>query len=180
MNLEKPNKYTISPDGAYVIGCTEKGVTFLFDTDDFEEVKKHTWYISKRGYATTNVKRRATPMHRVLLGNTKGFDVDHISRDRLDNRRRNLRICTHQQNSFNQPLRSTNSTGFIGVSFLKNANAFESYIHFNGKKHHLGLYQNPKEAAMARDRAALRLFGEYANLNFPEGHQGQLGGSLGQ
>lgn len=47
------------------------------------------------------------------------FDIDHISRDRLDNRKQNLRLCTHQENTFNQKMRVTNSTGLIGVSFMK-------------------------------------------------------------
>jgi len=95
------------------------------------------------------------------------FDIDHISRDRLDNRKQNLRLCTHQENTFNQKMRVTNSTGLIGVSFMKNAGAYESYIHYNGKKYYLGLFKDKKEAAIERDKAAMKYFGAYANLNFP-------------
>jgi hypothetical protein len=165
--LEKRN-FIISKDKSYVKGFTRKGEAFLFSKSDYDIVKRYTWYISKRGYVTTNVKRIATPMHKIILDNTDGFDVDHISGDKLDNRRSNLRICTHQENMFNQRLRSNNTSGFIGVSLMKNVGRYEAYIHYNSKKHHLGLYDNPVDAAIARDRAAKKYYGEFASLNFPE------------
>jgi hypothetical protein len=161
-------KYIFSKDGLYVTGFTRKGEAFLFSRSDFEVVKNYTWYISKRGYVTTNVKRIATPMHKILLKDTDGFDVDHISGNKLDNRRGNLRICTHQENMFNQRLRRNNTSVFIGVSLMKSVGRYEAYLHYNGKKHHLGLHDSPVDAAIARDNAVKKYFGEYANLNFKE------------
>jgi len=158
-------KYILSENGEYFKGFTKKGEVFLFDASDYETVKKHTWYISKRGYVTTNIKRKSTPMHKILLGNTKGFDIDHILGDKLDNRRSNLRICTHQQNMFNQRIRSTNISGFIGVSLMKNTGRYEAYIHHNGKKHYLGIYDNAVDAAIARNKEAIKRFGGFARLN---------------
>lgn len=106
-------------------------------------------------------------MHRLLFNFPVGFDIDHISGDKMDNRRANLRLCTHQQNMFNQKKRNTNTTGYMGVSYLKNAHAYEAYVHHHGKKHHFGLHEAPEEAALARDYGAKKLFGEYARLNFP-------------
>lgn len=164
------NRFIMFDNGLYFEGFTKKGEVFLFDASDYETVKRYTWYISKRGYVTTNVKRKATPMHKILLGNTKGFDVDHISGNKLDNRRCNLRICTHQQNMFNQNIRSTNTSGFIGVSLMKNTGKYEAYIHYNGKKYYLGLYDNAVDAAIARDREAIKKFGRFARLNFTDEH----------
>ncbi len=160
-------KFVISEDGLLVTGYTRKGEQFLFDIEDWPFVKTHTWYISKRGYVVTRIKRKTVTMHRILLGDTTGFDVDHISGDRLDNRRGNLRLCTHQQNMFNQRKRSTNTSGYTGVSLMKNIKRYEAYIHFGGKKHNLGLFDNPLEAALARDGKAISLFGDFARLNFP-------------
>lgn len=167
VNTEKQNLYSIYENELFVRGHTKNGVSFIFDINDYEEVIKHTWYLSKRGYIATSVKRRATPMHKVLLGDTTGFDVDHISRDKLDNRRNNLRLCTHQENSFNQKKRNTNTTGFMGVSFMKHVGRYEAYVHFNGKKYHMGLHNNAFDAAVARDEGAIHFFGEFAHLNFP-------------
>lgn len=161
------NKFEQSKNGRCVVGLTSKGEAFLFDSSDWELVKSYTWHISKRGYVSTHINRILRPLHKVLIGNTAGFDVDHISRDKLDNRRRNLRLCTHQENTFNQKLRATNTSNYIGVSFLKKAGKYEAYVHFDGKKHYLGLYENASDAAAARDKRAVMLFGEYANLNFP-------------
>lgn len=158
-------KFQISEDGLYVTGHTKKGEAFIFDVDDLDIVSKFSWYISKRGYVVTTINHRAMTMHKILLGNTNGFDVDHISRDRLDNRKSNLRLCSHQENAFNQKKRKTNTSGYIGVSFLKAARKFEAYVHFNGKKHHFGLHETAFDAAIARDNGASKLFGKYANLN---------------
>jgi len=161
-------KYRLSDDGAYMIGTTRKGMDFLFSTEDYEIIKKYSWFVSKRGYITTNIKRTSRPLHVILMGRKEGMDIDHISRDKMDNRRENLRFCTHQQNSFNQKKRCTNTSGYTGVSYLKNAKRYESYVHHNGEKHRLGLFHIAEEAAMARDKKANELFGEFAVLNFPQ------------
>ena len=53
--MERKNRYVISEDGSYVAGYTRKGDEFYFDIEDFEKVKKHSWYLSKRGYIVTNM-----------------------------------------------------------------------------------------------------------------------------
>lgn len=162
----RENKYYISDNEAYVIGYTRKGEKFIFDKEDFNMISKYTWFLSKRGYMTTNIKRRPVTMHKLLLGNLKKLDIDHISRDRVDNRRCNLRVCTHQQNIFNQSKRSTNTSGFMGVSQMLRTGKYEAYVHYNNRKHYFGTYDSAIEAAKARDVGAKELFGEYANLNF--------------
>lgn len=118
-----------------------------------------------------NISRKATAgsrhmlLHRLLLGDHAG-DVDHINGDPMDNRRRNLRVCTHQQNCFNQKRKRTNTTGFTGVSFSKRSCRYEAYIHRDARKIYLGLYDSPEDAARVRDAAAQVYHGEYARLNF--------------
>jgi len=121
-----------------------------------------------------NLSRRTTRgnrvilLHALLLGAHAGQDVDHISGDKLDNRRSNLRLCTHQQNCFNQRKRNTNTSGYTGVSFSKRDSRYEAYIYKDARKIHLGLHESPVMAARARDQAALRYHGEYARLNFAD------------
>lgn len=161
--------------GSYKI-YFNSGKFFLIDQTDFPEVSKYSWQHGKRGYPIChyprdeNGKSKTVTLHRFLLGEKAiNLDVDHISGDKLDNRRSNLRVCSHQENMFNQNLRSTNTSGYIGVSQMKSTGKYEAYIHPNGKKISLGTYTDIVEAATVRDRAALKHFGKFARLNFPVG-----------
>ena len=145
--------------------------SFLIDAEDLAKISEISWFKGKRGYPIGHTSRKlkdghkTIPVHKKILALTESCDVDHISGNKMDNRKSNLRICTHQQNMFNQKMRSTNTSGFYGVSFHSSAGKYEAYIHVNGKKHYLGIYGSLKDAADARDRAAVRFFGKYAKLN---------------
>lgn len=106
-------------------------------------------------------------MHRLLMG-FPSETVDHINRNKIDNREDNLRVCGQQKNCSNSPKKKNNSSGYMGVSFDKSMRGWEAYIHPNRKKIHLGYFSDKESAAKARDVAAIKYFGEYANLNFPE------------
>lgn len=151
-----------------MMGTTSQGVNFLYDDEDEALVKQYTWCLSKRGYIITSVNRRKVCLHRMILPIDSGFDIDHINGNKLDNRRSNLRVCTHQQNCFNQKKRCTNTSGYIGVSKMKRVNRYEAYINLSGKKIYIGLYDTALEAAINRDIAALYYYGEFARLNFPK------------
>lgn len=92
---------------------------------------------------------------------------DHIDRNGLNNRRDNLRPATRGQNGVNVGLRPDNASGFKGVSVHKASGKWQAGIRVDGKRSHLGLYGSPAEAAAAYDRAALKHFGLFADLNFP-------------
>ena len=103
-------------------------------------------------------------MHSVILGAPR---VDHINGDGLDNRRVNLRPVTHGQNIYNQRRRSTNTSGYKGVSH-RSSGRWQAYIQAQGRRYHLGTFHDPADAARAYDTAATKLHGQYARLNFPE------------
>ena len=152
----------------FCVGYTNSGVAFYFDDEDSELIRRHNWMLSKRGYITCKIDRKNICLHKLLINCDSGFEIDHISGNKLDNRKSNLRICTHQENLFNQRIRSTNKTGFSGVAWHDGAQKHEAYVHCGGKKHYLGLFEKAEDAAMARDGKARELFGEFANLNFPD------------
>lgn len=91
-------------------------------------------------------------------------EVDHIDGDGLNNRRNNLRIATHAQNIANQKVSKNNSTGYKGV--VKDGNKYRARIGHKGQDIHIGVYPTAELAARAYDEQALRLFGEFARLNF--------------
>src|SRR3990167_9841185 len=96
----------------------------LIDDEDFEIVNGIKWFclsVEKLSYAATNVKlsngkSTLLLMHRLILGNHSGITIDHINGNGLDNRKSNLRFCTHAQNMANRKTPTTNKSGYKGVS----------------------------------------------------------------
>ena len=89
--------------------------------------------------------------------------VDHIDNTRTNNNINNLRWATFQENNFNSCLASNNTSGFKGISFHKRDKKWEAKIRVNGKKYHLGNFDNIEEAIKARQKRAKELFGEFLN-----------------
>ncbi len=145
----------------------------IVDDEDYTKLAIHNWCFSK-GYALRNGPRinghRTEPilMHREILSVPPGFEVDHKSRNTLDNRRKNLRPATKVQQQGNRAKRRSGGTSkFKGVWFDKARNKFTSMIQVNGKRRCLGRFEKEEDAARAYDRMAETLFGEFAKLNFP-------------
>ena len=113
----------------YYVASFASGGEFLFDEIDLPLIRAHTWHLGKRGYPATHIGGRTVVLHRLLFPDAQEYEIDHINGDKLDNRRRNLRLCTHQQNAFNQKRRRTNTSGYIGVSYARGRGCFEAYIH---------------------------------------------------
>lgn len=105
-------------------------------------------------------------LHRVILDAPAGVDVDHINGDGLDNRRANLRLATESENLRNQGKHKNNKSGYKGVHLYKGK--WVAQIQHHGRHHHLGVYDDPVEAARAYDKAANELHGTFAKPNFPD------------
>lgn len=106
-------------------------------------------------------------LHRVVMDAKYGELIDHVDGNGLNNRRDNLRRATNQGNNANRKSQRGSGSRFKGVWFHKVAGKWEAAIQCDGKKQYLGLHVLEEEAARAYDEAALRLFGEFARLNFP-------------
>lgn len=146
-----------------------RGQFALVDDADFDGLSKHKWYalIAKKGnfIATRWINGKNQSMHRIIMDAPKGMCVDHKNHSTLDNRRSNLRICTHSQNSANRLIDSRNNSGYKGVYWCKEKKKWQSKIVFKRNRVYLGSFKNKKVAARAYNAAALRLFGEFALLN---------------
>lgn len=147
----------------------------LIDDSDYELVRPFHWHIQNKwnlvAIACIDSGARTVYMHRLIMVPPPGMKVDHVNHNTLDNRRLNLRICTNQQNSFNalkQVRRGGTHSKYKGVSRdWNNLLTWKAYIRHNNKYIHLGRFASEEEAALAYDRAASNLFGEFAYLNFP-------------
>lgn len=134
----------------------------LIDLEDYEKCRNIKWHLSAKGYVQNT--GRGIKLQHVVWG--KKILLDHRSRNRLDCRKQNLRLCTLKENNQNQGRACNNTSGYIGVSWHKRAKKWAAYIKANGKRIHLGLFIDPVEAAKVRDVQAVNLFGEFAVLNF--------------
>lgn len=141
----------------------EKVAETTIDTEDAEKVMRHKWHLSNSGYATTKIGNKTVFLHSLICKKPQGFDVDHINRNKLDNRSSNLRIATRSQNLHNKKARSNNKSGFTGVSFRKERNHWRSRIAVNGKELLIGSFSNKEDAIKSRIDAEKRYLGEFAN-----------------
>jgi hypothetical protein len=91
--------------------------------------------------------------------------VDHINGDGLDNRRCNLRLCTHAENMANTGSYKNSSSQYKGVTFFKRDGNWQAKICPKGKTIHLGYYSQESEAALAYNYAAKHYFGDFAKFN---------------
>jgi hypothetical protein len=150
-----------------------KGQFALVDEKDFEDLSKYKWCASqKRGsyYAIRGTeigyRKRTIPMHRQILQLENSRECDHINGDTLDNRRENLRECSHAENLANsRKQRGGNSSRFKGVYWAKQIQRWRAQIRWHGHKRSLGCYLNEQDAALAYNEAAEKLFGDFARLN---------------
>jgi hypothetical protein len=157
------------------------------DVEDYYALTRVRW-TAKRSSTTPNRicsqhstwmngKRATLAMHRILASAKPGQIVDHINGDPLDNRRSNLRLCDAAGNSRNvTSSKRQKAGGFKGVTWHPKGKKWEAGC-CSGPRHpgarkrkrvYLGLFSDPVEAARAYDREALKAFGEFASLNFPE------------
>lgn len=150
-----------------------QGKVAMADIEDFEAISKFKWCLCQNRptaacYAVSKQKKLSIRMHRLILNCPPSKQVDHINGNGLDNRRFNLRICTNSQNHFNTKMYKNNPSGFKGVYFHKLMKKWQAKIMKNGKEYRLGYFKSAIEAAMAYDKKALKLHGQFAFCNLPK------------
>lgn len=146
-----------------------RGKYALVDDDDYKLLINRKWYCNDNGYAAReqrkNGNRYQQYMHREIIGAEKGQEVDHINRNRLDNRKENLRFCTRPENVMNSKKRIDNNSGYRGVFWRTRERKWVSRITINKKRIYTGSFDNKIEAAIAYNNSALKHFGQFALLN---------------
>lgn len=122
--------------------------------------------LNSEGYARIgSVKVHRLIMERILKSKIEPNKVvDHINRNRLDNRRENLRLCNISENAKNVG-KQKGTSKFKGVSWKSSRNKWYSQIKLNGKVKYLGLFDSELDAATAYNNAARLYHGNFAALN---------------
>ena len=152
-----------------------EGKFTIVDPADFYRLNSFYWLTCGRNGNLYAARLIRTPtgrlntilMHKEILDSPSGLLVDHINTDSLDNRRANLRLATHSQNSCNSRRDKSNTySRFRGVSFSKRKQKWFAAIRADGKKIWLGYFDNEIDAAHAYDNAARQYHGEFSRLNF--------------
>src|SRR5437762_12805778 len=131
-----------------------KGKNAIVDASDFEWLSQWNWHAEfhkKRNcfYAATHNGKLVVRMHRMILGCTGKEEGDHRNLDTLDNRRGNLRKCSHAENGRNVRRHADGRSGYKGVTYDKQTDKWRACICINGKTLRLGRFGLVKEAAQA-------------------------------
>lgn len=141
----------------------------LVDDEDFEFINQWKWrfHISNphgQGYAYRTCKDNNIFMHRVIMNRiNKDFPIifdkktkimiDHINRDRLDNRRQNIRIATNRENQLNSIRQNRSYTNYQGIfKQTSGSPGFRVLIKRNGKQLYLGSFKDKEQAREARNK----------------------------
>ena len=152
------NKYLIQGSETAICLVDKQGkhrALAWIDTEDLDRVKKWRWYLDK-GYVKAMIVGYTVRLHLLIMRRVTindGLEADHIDHDKLNNRKENLRICTHRQNM--QNMKNTVS-GYPGVNWFKRDQVWRARIKDNRKKEiHLGYFKNKQDAINARKQAEI-------------------------
>lgn len=150
----------------------------IVDACSFDFISQWDWCFSSTGYAYRTVTFLGKPtlvlMHRVIACPPDNALVDHINRNKLDNRLCNLRFATTSGNNTNRGPNWIRRHGIEYKGVYKNGKwptyaARMTIKEGEEQKHlYLGSFKTQEEAAMAYDIEAFKRFGDFSKLNFPE------------
>ena len=149
------------------LAATNTGREIIIDPDDLELIQTYLWMEHKHGYAVSTTKP-VVLMHRLIMSDCAHPYIDHINQNRLDNRKRNLRGCTNSQNQMNRQAVRNTSSKYKGVSLRADSNRWRAEIYKDNKRYKLGSYATEQEAALAYNKKAAELHGDFARLNVVE------------
>lgn len=135
----------------------------IVDDKDYDSLNQWHWYCNAQGYAVRkpyikgsgrkNQKSLSIRMHVLVNQTPEGFETDHVNRNRLDNRRENLRTVTSSENKFNTKIRMDNVSGVKGVFWENYTKKWKATIQANYKSISLGRYSSIDDAILARQKA---------------------------
>jgi hypothetical protein len=148
-----------------------KGYVTMVDDVMFNYILQYKWYAWKGRYtyyaATHNpITGSFLPMQNFILNPPSGLLIDHRNGNALDNRFSNLRVCNLSLNNANKtPSGSSKYLGVFLMHYRKDKSRPKYIASIKSKR--IGSFDSEIEAAIAYDKSALLVHGEFARLNFP-------------
>lgn len=142
-----------------------QGKRAIVDDEDFEWLSQWKWHYNTSGgasrtrLASDKSDTSRIQMHREIMKTPKGMDTDHINHNRLDNRKSNLRICTHAENLVNRGKTRANKSGYVGVYWHSRDKHWRAQVQEHSNVIFLGSFKKIEDAVEARD--------EYVRNNRP-------------
>jgi hypothetical protein len=145
----------------------------IVDDDDYEWVSKFRWRLKNSGYAAREQYvrwdkekdrsvYRTIFLHREVNKTPYGKQTDHINRNKLDNRKSNLRTVDGKQNRYNQGKTIKNTSGYKGVFYDKKYKKWWISIQKDGVRYNYRYFKYPDVAHYAYCIKSIELFGEHS------------------
>lgn len=159
--MKKGSEYEICGEYAkvYLKGEAE---FFLCDLDDLEYAKGISWTVGTDGYARgwSGKKKKVVKFHKEVFPIRKGYVTDHINRNRLDNRKANLREVTVLENANNK----VNQQHLLAKGIARKVNSKGERFIVNVKTNdyktkYIGVFDTLSEAIDARNKAYIDIKG---------------------
>lgn len=146
---------------------TKTGLSFaIIDDEDYHLVKGKVWKEDDKGYVCHYTHDVKTRLHRLVMGITDSqIQIDHIDRNKRDNRKVNLRICSSSENKVNQNLNATNTSGYKGVYWDKKSKKWRTQICINHKQYTFLPQREIHYCAFMYNVAAKLMHKHFAYLN---------------
>lgn len=137
----------------------------IVDNDDYDKFNKFKWYLNGSGSVIGRMKRGAGKLfhlHRIIIDAPPDMQVDHINRNRLDNRKVNLRLATQLENNWNQAAQKNCKTGVKGVYWRPERKRWRAVFRYKGKLIIDKMYKNFDDAVNIRTKTAIEFQKEFA------------------
>lgn len=155
-------------------GKNGKGFYAVVDDEDYSILSRYRWNYWHGAVLRTFLdhgKCHVWYMHRIIMNPRRGFEVDHINGDPLDNRKENLRVARHRDNLQNIKMSKKNTSGYTGVWWNKAMKKWAASIRTRGEQRYLGAFDTKEDAYKAYLKEAVKVRGRFLSKHLQQDAQ---------
>jgi hypothetical protein len=157
------NTYQHLDDYGIIVVSLPNGADFAICYFDEARISPFQWHVGGNGYVVAWMSGKKIFLHKFLMEVDDSVLVDHINRDKTDNRRNNLRVANKSLNGANAGVRCDNVvTGHKNVKYDRRHNNYAVRVTKDGITHYGGAYKDILDAVQAANDKRRELFGEFA------------------